>query len=120
MAVAAFWTALEPWGSDPLDTSHALPTLVLGLVALPAVLPLVALGVGGAVGSGTFLVLVVLLAWAEAAAVRWACTRLLARRRPGAPAAPAAQNAQNAPNGKGPGGGRPDGRTGRGTRSGRQ
>ncbi|MER7585141.1 hypothetical protein [Kitasatospora sp. NPDC097691] len=75
----ALLTAVDPWGSDPLDTSHALPTIGLGLVALPSVVPLVVLGVGGAVGRGMFLLLVVLLAWAEATAVWWAHNRL--RRR---------------------------------------
>jgi hypothetical protein len=71
VAAMAAWSALEPWGRDPLNTSHALPTIGLGLVALPSIVPLIASGVGGVVGRGTFLVLVVLLAWAEAAAVRW-------------------------------------------------
>ena len=77
VAAMAVWAGVEPWGSDPLNTSHALPTLGLGLVAVPSVVPLVVLGVGSAVGKGVFLVLVVLLAWTEAAALGW----VLGRRR---------------------------------------
>jgi hypothetical protein len=72
-AVAA-WVAVEPW-SDPLDTSHALPSIGLSLLALPSVVPLVASGIGACVGRGTFLALVVLLAWLEGAAVHWGLVR---------------------------------------------
>ncbi|MDT0462850.1 hypothetical protein [Streptomyces gibsoniae] len=77
MAMAA-WVAVEPWG-DPLDTAHALPTVGLSLLALPSVVPLVAFGVGAGVGRGTFLTLVVLLAWLEGAAVHWGFVRFRGR-----------------------------------------
>ncbi|MFE0463393.1 hypothetical protein ACFW1A_29495 [Kitasatospora sp. NPDC058965] len=80
VAALALWAGLQPWGSDPLDTSHALPSLALGLAALPSVVPLIVLGVGAEVGRTAFLVLVVALAVAEAAALRWALLRLRAPR----------------------------------------
>jgi hypothetical protein len=81
VAVMAVWVAFQPWGSDPLDTSHALPTIGLGFLTLPAIVLLILTGVGAAVGRGTFLLLVVVLAWAEAVLVHRALNRLRARRR---------------------------------------
>jgi hypothetical protein len=86
VAALAVWTALEPWGSDPLDTTHALPSIALAVTALPSVVPLVASGVGGAVGRGTFLTLVVLLSWAEAVALHWCLNRRMFRQSAGRPA----------------------------------
>ncbi|WP_371503531.1 hypothetical protein OG871_04805 [Kitasatospora sp. NBC_00374] len=80
VAALAVWAAAAPLSSDPFDTSNALPHLALGLVALPSVLPLILSGAGASLDGGTFLVLVVVLAWAEAAAVHWGLTRLRARR----------------------------------------
>ncbi|MFJ1704831.1 hypothetical protein [Kitasatospora sp. NPDC088346] len=80
VAALAVWVDAAPLGGDPFDTSNALPSLALGLVALPSVLPLILSGAGAALDRGPFLALVVVLAWAEAAAVHRVVTRLRARR----------------------------------------
>ncbi|MEU9129401.1 hypothetical protein AB0D08_15075 [Kitasatospora sp. NPDC048540] len=80
VAVLAVWAGVEPWGPDPLDTSHALPTIGLAVVAFPAVVPLIVSGVGAVTDGGTFLALVTVLAWAEAAAVYRLASVLRSRR----------------------------------------
>jgi hypothetical protein len=79
LVTLAIWATLHPW-ADPLDDSQALPTIALTAAAPAAVIPLVAIGVGGVLNTPSFDALVVLVALAEVALAHRAA-RARARRR---------------------------------------
>ncbi|WP_035838564.1 hypothetical protein [Kitasatospora azatica] len=77
LVVLGVWTTVQPW-ADPLSGSGELPAVGFAVVSAPAALPLVATGVGGTLSDPAFNALVVLVALAEVAVLRW----VLRRRAP--------------------------------------
>ncbi|MQS16610.1 hypothetical protein F7Q99_31600 [Streptomyces kaniharaensis] len=79
LIVLAVWTTLQPW-ADPLSGSGELPAVAFAVASAPAALPLIATGAGGTLSDSGFNALVVLVALAEVAVLRWVL-RLRALRR---------------------------------------
>ncbi|GAA1246856.1 hypothetical protein GCM10009665_42270 [Kitasatospora nipponensis] len=80
LVVFGVWTTVQPW-SDPLGGSGEVPAVVFAVASAPAALPLVATGVGGTLSDPAFNVLVVLVALAEVAVLRWVLRLRTSKRR---------------------------------------